>query len=66
MSTGTINAMTDRERSIIERKPAESRRLGQEADKAADKAIASPRRAARARRDGRVTRYASVGSRAHS
>jgi hypothetical protein len=66
MSTGTIEAMRDRERSIIERNLAESRRLGEEADMAAYKAIASLRRAARARRKGPARRYASVDSRAGS
>jgi hypothetical protein len=39
--------MTDRKRDIIEKNLAESRRLGKEADKAADRAVKGLRRAAR-------------------
>lgn len=42
--------MTDHQRDIIEKNLAESRRLGKEADKAAEKAIAGLRRAARSGR----------------
>jgi hypothetical protein len=42
--------MTDRKRDIIQRNVAESRRLGREADKDAEKAINGLRRAARSGR----------------
>jgi transcription elongation GreA/GreB family factor len=42
--------MTDSQRKTIEQNIAESRRLGKEADAAADKAIAGLRRAARSAR----------------
>jgi hypothetical protein len=48
--------MTDRKRDIIQRNVAESRRLGKEADKDAEKAINGLRRAARS------GRYHSAGS----
>ena len=60
--------MTDEKRALIEEKLAESRRLGEEADRAADKAIAGLRRAARSGRSGNAgsvtARYASVDARA--
>jgi hypothetical protein len=48
--------MTDRKRDIVQRNVAESRRLGKEADKDAERAINGLRRAARS------GRYRSVDS----
>jgi hypothetical protein len=65
---GSHRVDTDEQRDIIDQKLAESRRLGKEADKAGDKAIASLKRAARSGRHGSrsaVTgRYVSVDARA--
>jgi len=65
---GTVESMTDEKRALIEEKLAESRRLGEEAGRAADKAIAGLKRAARSGRygdAGRVTpHYASVDAHA--
>jgi hypothetical protein len=58
--------MTDRKRDIIQRNVAESRRLGKEADKDAEKAINGLRRAARSGRyrslDSAARQYAVKSS----
>ena len=52
--------MTDKQRDIIERNVAESRRLGKEADKAGDKVVSGLRQAARASHSG-TRQYRAVG-----
>jgi hypothetical protein len=58
--------MTDRKRDIIQRNVAESRRLGREADRDAEKAINGLRRAARSGRyrsaDSATGRYVAKRS----